>query len=51
MPPIEEVSWSSDALQVTLLPEIGFRVHRLRAFGVALLRTPGVIRLHHGAIT
>ena len=46
MPPIEEVSWSSDALQVTLLPEIGFRVHRLRAFGVDLLRTPGDKGVH-----
>jgi len=29
MPAIEEVSWSSDGLQVTVLPEIGCRVHRL----------------------
>jgi aldose 1-epimerase len=40
MPAIEEVSWSSDALQVTVLPEVGCRVHRLRAFDVDLLRTP-----------
>jgi aldose 1-epimerase len=40
MPAIEQISWSSDALQVTVLPEIGCRVHRLRAFGVDLLRTP-----------
>lgn len=40
MPTIEEVSWSSDALQVTVLPGVGCRVHRLRAFDVDLLRTP-----------
>ena len=46
MPPIEEVSRSSDALQVTLLPEIGCRVHRIRAFGVDLLRTPRATSVH-----
>lgn len=30
----------SDALEVVLLPEHGARLHRLRAFGVDLLRTP-----------
>ena len=40
MTAIEEVSWSSDALQVTVLPGIGCRVHRLTAFDVDLLRTP-----------
>lgn len=40
MPAIEEISWSSDALHLTVLPELGCRLHRLQAFGVDLLRTP-----------
>lgn len=36
----EVVRLASDALEVELLPEIGCRLHRLRAFGTDLLRTP-----------
>ena len=46
MQAIEEVSWSSDALQVTVLPGLGSRIHRLRAFGHDLLRTPPDAHLH-----
>jgi len=31
---------ASDGLEVVLLPDIGARIHRLRAWGVDLLRTP-----------
>jgi aldose 1-epimerase len=36
----------SDELEVTLLPEHGGRLHRIRAFGVDLLRTPGDAATH-----
>jgi len=35
-----ELVLGSDALEVVLLPELGARIHRLRAFGHDLLRTP-----------
>jgi aldose 1-epimerase len=35
-----ELVLRSDALEVVLLPELGGRIHRLRAFGTDLLRTP-----------
>jgi aldose 1-epimerase len=31
----------SDELEVVILPEVGGRIHRIRAFGADLLRTPG----------
>jgi aldose 1-epimerase len=31
---------SSDVIQVEILPELGGRIHRVRAFGHDLLRTP-----------
>lgn len=37
---IEEVTWRTEELEVTALPGLGCRLHRLRAFGVDLLRTP-----------
>lgn len=37
---VEEVHWSSDELEASALPALGCRLHRLRAFGVDLLRTP-----------
>ncbi|MCV0403119.1 MAG: hypothetical protein K5924_05355 [Chloroflexi bacterium] len=37
---IEEARLASDELEVSLLPSLGCRLHRLRAFGVELLRTP-----------
>lgn len=37
---VEEVRLSSDALELSVLPGLGCRLHRLRAFGVDLLRTP-----------
>lgn len=39
-PAVEEVRWSSEELEVSVLPGLGCRLHRLRAFGVDLLRTP-----------
>ena len=35
-----ELVLRSEALEVVLLPELGGRIHRLRAFGTDLLRTP-----------
>ncbi len=35
-----EVVLRSDVLEVVLLPELGARIHRIRAFGEDLLRTP-----------
>lgn len=35
-----ELELRSDELEVVLLPELGGRIHRLRAFGTDLLRTP-----------
>ncbi len=37
---MREVRVESDALEAVLLPDVGARLHRLRAFGVDLLRTP-----------
>lgn len=39
-PAIEEVRLTSDELEVSVLPSLGCRLHRLRAYGVDLLRTP-----------
>jgi aldose 1-epimerase len=41
VPATEEVTWRSDELEVTALPGLGCRLHRVRAFGVDVLRTPG----------
>ena len=43
---IEEVTWRTEELEVTALPGVGCRLHRLRAFGVDLLRTPDEPRRH-----
>ena len=40
MQPLEELTWSSDVIEVTVLPAAGCRLHRVRAFGRDLLRTP-----------
>ena len=40
------LTFSSDALEVVVLPEIGARLHRLRAFGHDLLRTPDQENVH-----
>jgi aldose 1-epimerase len=37
---VEELRFSSGAVEVTVLPEIGARLHRLRAFGHDLLHSP-----------
>ena len=37
---MEEVRFASDSVEVVVLPEVGARLHRLRAFGHDLLRTP-----------
>lgn len=39
-PAVEELAWASDELEVAVLPGIGCRLHRLRAFGRDVLRTP-----------
>ncbi len=41
-----ELSLSSDDLEVTILPDLGGRLHRIRAFGVDLLRTPSDPAIH-----
>lgn len=38
--PLETVVVASSAIELTVLPQRGARLHRLRAFGVDLLRTP-----------
>lgn len=43
---MREVRVESDALEAVLLPEVGARLHRLRAFGVDLLRTPSDPETH-----
>jgi len=40
------LTFSSEALEVVVLPEIGARLHRLRAFGHDLLRTPDQQNVH-----
>ena len=40
MSSIDELALRDDALDVVLLPAIGGRIHRIRAFGEDLLRTP-----------
>jgi aldose 1-epimerase len=40
MSSVAELVLRSEALEVVLLPELGGRIHRLRAFGTDLLRTP-----------
>lgn len=43
---IEEITWRTEELEVTALPAVGCRLHRIRAFGVDLLRTPAAPRRH-----
>lgn len=40
LPAVEELGFSDGTIEVVALPEIGARLHRLRAFGHDLLRTP-----------
>ena len=42
----EELTVSSSAIELTVLPEYGDRLHRLRVFGHDLLRTPSDPREH-----
>ena len=42
----EELVLRSDDLEVVLLPALGGRIHRLRAFGHDLVRTPGDTAAH-----
>jgi len=44
--PPAELVLRTDALEVVMLPELGARIHRLRAFGQDLLRTPTDPRAH-----
>jgi aldose 1-epimerase len=41
-----ELHLRSETLEVTILPDLGGRLHRIRAFGVDLLRTPADPSLH-----
>jgi len=43
---LEEHSLSSEHLELTILPQLGARIHRLRAFGHDVLRTPDDPRKH-----
>ncbi len=43
---MEIARFASDALELEILPEAGARLHRLRAFGHDLLRTPDDPRTH-----
>jgi aldose 1-epimerase len=43
---VEAVHVESDSIRAELLPEVGARLHRLRAFGHDLLRTPDDPRMH-----
>jgi aldose 1-epimerase len=43
---IRELVLRSDVLEIVLLPELGARIHRLRAHGVDLLRTPADPAVH-----
>jgi aldose 1-epimerase len=43
---VEELTLSDGTIEVVVLPDVGARLHRLRAFGHDLLRTPGDVREH-----
>jgi aldose 1-epimerase len=43
---MDRVVIAGDDIEVVVLPEVGARIHRLRAFGHDLLRTPGDEREH-----
>jgi aldose 1-epimerase len=43
---VEELRFSSEAIEAIVLPEVGARLHRLRAFGHDILRTPEDLRQH-----
>jgi aldose 1-epimerase len=42
-----ELEFARGAVEVLLLPELGARIHRLRAFGRDVLRTPVDVAEHH----
>lgn len=43
---MEEVRLTSESIEVVVLPDVGARLHRLRAFGHDLLRTPDDPAMH-----
>jgi aldose 1-epimerase len=43
---MDALTYSSAALEVVVLPDVGARMHRLRAFGQDLLRTPDQETVH-----
>lgn len=43
---MEELTYSNGTIEVVVLPEVGARLHRLRAFGHDLLRTPDDLNEH-----
>ena len=45
-PALDEVTWRSGELEVTALPGVGCRLHRVRAFGIDVLRTPDTPQRH-----
>ncbi len=42
----DELVLRSDELEIVMLPQLGARIHRLRAFGIDLLRTPPTRAVH-----
>jgi galactose mutarotase-like enzyme len=47
MPPaVEQLRFSDGTIELVVLPEVGARLHRLRAFGHDLLRTPDDLDAH-----
>jgi aldose 1-epimerase len=42
-----EIRFGGDPVEITVLPDVGARWHRLRAFGHDVLRTPGDLARHH----
>jgi aldose 1-epimerase len=43
---LEQVTFASDTVELTVLPAVGARWHRLRAFGQDVIRTPADLRQH-----
>jgi aldose 1-epimerase len=44
--PLQQLKFESDAVELTVLPGVGARWHRLRAFGQDVLRTPTDLEEH-----
>lgn len=46
MPSPSELLVESESIELSIVPAIGGRIHRLRAFGQDLLRTPADVQMH-----